>query len=59
MAKRSALRPFQPMYYPPSPHPEVWGKRPLTDLDTKERRSDEALGRMLRSVYWGPHFRTQ
>jgi HSP20 family protein len=56
MAKEKSSPSFQPTYYPPPPHPEVWGEKPLTDLEEKQRRLDENLGRMLRSVYWGPHF---
>jgi HSP20 family protein len=56
MAKAKSSPSFQPTYYPPPPHPEVWGEKPLTDLEEKQRRLDENLGRMLRSVYWGPHF---
>ena len=58
MAREKSSPSFQPTYYPPSHHPEVWGRRPLTDLEEPQRRFDDNLGRMLRSVYWGPHFVT-
>ena len=42
---------FQPTF-PPSLHPEVWGQRPLTDLETTERRFEDVLGRVFHPEVW-------
>ncbi len=55
MARKSSSPSFKPTY-PPWFRFGVWGERSVPEHDDMQRRVDDNLGRMLRSVYWGPRF---